>query len=1014
MKLQFDPDQPFQRDAIAAVADLFDGQPRTVGDMSVINTLDTNDLFGGADRNALGLGNKLTLSADQLRANTRIVQARNDIEMANDKEAAALDAWELFDGPANTSRACPHFSVEMETGTGKTYVYLRTIFELQKRYGFQKFIIVVPSVAIREGVLKSIEMTKDHFGSIFNRVPAEHFVYDAKRVNKLRQFATANTLQILIINIDAFNKNLRAVPTTADEYEEFVEDTEDGGKTNVIYRSKEKDGLGGRKPIEFIQAARPIVIIDEPQSVDATDKAQDAIKALNPLCTLRYSATHRNSYNLVYRLDPVKAFELKLVKQIVVASAVAEGAANDAFVRLEKVDYHPALKAKIRIHMQTPEGAKEKSIPVKKGDDLATRSDGRSSYQDGYQITAINAEPGNEHIQFNNGKILRLGEEFGGVRDDVWRVQIKQTVKRHLENELKLQERGIKVLSLFFLDKVANYRTYGDDGTVGKGPLAEAFEAILAELAKDTRYAPLAWLKQPIDKLHDGYFAKDKSGSFKDSRGNTQDDDDAYSLIMREKERLLDPAEPLRFIFSHSALREGWDNPNVFQICTLAASTSGIKKRQEIGRGLRLPVDKDGVRVFDDTINRLYVMANESYESFAKGLQTEYETDCGVTFGKVPITAIAKLTRITKGDDGNEEVQIGKHIADQVRLALVASKMLDGDSRIGKAFDPKAKDFSLNLPKELTDLEPAVIDLLSSYQIERHVTRDKDEGPNKLRKGIKLTPEFKALWDKIKPRTQYRVEFTTDDLVARTVSAIKQMDKIDAPKITVTTGRVNVKRGGVEANILAVTDDNSGTGSLALPDILAYLQNETQLTRSTLVRILKDAGRLADVYANPQRFLDAVTKIIKFQLHRVLVDGIKYERVQGAGLEAAWEMTAFESEEIINYLSAIAVNNSVYEYVTYDSEVEHQFAADLDAREDIKLFMKLPRWFVVETPVGNYNPDWAVVKHDKSTVYLVRETKGTVDFEKLRTSEADKIRCGRKHFEALGVPFSVVAKAKEV
>jgi type III restriction enzyme len=664
--------------------------------------------------------------------------------------------------------------------------------------------------------------------------------------------------------------------------------------------------------------------------------------------------------------------------------------------------------------VQTPTGAKEKSITVKKGDDLATRSEGRASYQDGYQITAINGEPGNEHIQFNNGKTLQLGDEIGGVRDDVWRVQIKQTVKRHLENELKLQERGIKVLSLFFLDKVSNYRVYGDDGVVRKGPFALAFEEILAELAKEPRFLPLAWLKQSIDKLHDGYFAKDKSGSFKDSRGNTADDDDAYNLIMRDKERLLDPAEPLRFIFSHSALREGWDNPNVFQICTLATSTSGIKKRQEIGRGLRLPVDKDGLRVFDDTINRLYVMANESYESFAEGLQKEYETDCGVTFGKVPTTAIAKLTRITTGDDGNEEIQIGKAVAEQVRLALVASKMLDNDNRIGKAFDPKAKDFALNLPKELADLEPAVIDLLSSYQIQRHVTRDKDEGPNRLRKGIRMTPEFKALWDKIKPRTSYRVEFTTHDLVIRAVTAIKEMDKIQAPKITVTTGKLNVKRGGIEANILAVTDDSSASGSLPLPDILAYLQNETQLTRSTLVRILKDAGRLADVYANPQRYLDAVTKIIKSELHRVLVDGIKYERVQGAGSDAAWEMTSFESEEMINYLNAIAVNNSVYEFVTYESEVERQFAADLDAREDIKLFMKLPRWFVVETPVGKYNPDWAVVKQDESTVYLVRETKGSVDFEKLRTSEADKVRCGRKHFEALGVQFSVVVKANEV
>jgi type III restriction enzyme len=294
------------------------------------------------------------------------------------------------------------------------------------------------------------------------------------------------------------------------------------------------------------------------------------------------------------------------------------------------------------------------------------------------------------------------------------------------------------------------------------------------------------------------------------------------------------------------------------------------------------------------------------------------------------------------------------------------------------------------------------------------VTRDKDEGPNNLRKGIKLTPEFKSLWDKIKPRTHYRVEFMSDDLVSSAVSAIKAMDKMVAPRITVTTGRVNVKRSGVEANILAVTDDSSGAGGTALPDILAYLQNETQLTRSTLVRILKGAGRLGDIYVNPQRYLDAVTKIIKAELHRVLVDGIKYELVQVAGIESTWEMTEFKSEEMINYLSAIAVKNSVYEYVTHDSEVERQFAADLDAREDIKLFMKLPRWFVVDTPVGKYNPDWAVVKHDQSTVYLVRETKGTADFEKLRSSEADKVRCGRKHFEALGVPFSVVVKAREV
>lgn len=363
--------------------------------------------------------------------------------------------------------------------------------------------------------------------------------------------------------------------------------------------------MGGRAPIEFVQAARPIVIIDEPHSVDGTEKSQEAIKALNPLCTLRYSATHRNPYNLVYRLDPVRAFELRLVKQIVVASAVAEGAANDAFVRVEKIDYKPSIKAKLRIHVQTAAGPKEKSVTVKKGADLHALSDERAMYRDGYQITAIHAEPGEEYIQFNSGRRLRLGEEIGGVRDDLWRAQIRHTIRRHLDNELKVQARGIKVLSLFFIDKVANYRGYADDGAPSKGKFALAFEEGLAELAKDATYAPLKWLKEAPEKLHDGYFAKDKAGSFKDTRGDTQADDDAYNLIMRDKERLLDPGEPLRFIFSHSALREGWDNPNVFQICTLASSTSMVKKRQEIGRGLRLPVDQAGVRVVDDTINRL-------------------------------------------------------------------------------------------------------------------------------------------------------------------------------------------------------------------------------------------------------------------------------------------------------------------------------------------------------------------------------------------------------------------------
>ncbi len=999
MKIQFDANQQFQLDAVAAVTDIFDGQPQGMPEYAVINTGSGTGLFAGQQQTELGAGNQLLVSGDKLRGNTRVLQTRNDIEVAD--PSSPLEAWELFDGAANLSRSCPHFSVEMETGTGKTYVYLRTIFELSWRYGFQKFIIVVPSVAIREGVLKNIDITAEHFRALYSNLPFEHFVYDAKKVNRLRQFSTSTQLQILIINIDAFRKNFTG--------------TEAEQRSNVIY--KESDKLSGRQPIEFVQAARPIVIIDEPQSVDSTEKAQEAIKALNPLCTLRYSATHRNPYNLVYRLDPVRAFELKLVKQIVVASAHAEGTANDAFVRVEKIDYKNGIKAKLRIHVQGTNGPKPKSVTVKQGADLFTLSNERANYKNGFEIAEINAEPGNEYIRFSNGRILHQGEEIGAMRDEVWRAQIKHTIKRHLDKELQVQARGIKVLSLFFIDRVANYRDYDSAGQPVNGKFAEAFEAELSELAKAPQYRDLVWLKEPINRLHNGYFAADKKKVggkvvefLKDTRGDTQADDDVYNLIMKEKERLLSLDEPLRFIFSHSALREGWDNPNVFQICTLNESQSTVKKRQEIGRGLRLPVDQNGLRVFDDSVNKLYVMANESYEDFARRLQAEYEEDCGVSFGKIPFTALIKLTRIVDG----VEQPIGQEAAQAIRTALVTQKMLDADGRIQPAFDPKRKDFKLELPEAQRDLAWTVIDLLSAYQIERHIRRERDDGPNRLKKEVVLSPEFEALWNHIKLKTTYRVEFETEKLIERSVDAVKRMEKIGIPKILVSTGQLAVRKGGLTATALSSAQERISHAHQALPDLLAYLQNETELTRSTLVRILKGSGRLAEFFNNPQRFMDAIVTILKYELHRMLVDGIKYERIYGPVSDSEWEMMLFRNEEVINYLTALQVNKSVYEYIVYDSEVERTFAKRLDEREDIKLFVKLPGWFKVETPMGAYNPDWAIVKHEDQTVYLVKETKATVDFLKLRTTEADKVRCGQRHFETLGVPFAVAVTADDV
>ena len=570
MKIQFDANQPFQLAAMSAVTDLFNGQPQGAPEYSVIKIQDGLPLLEGQDRSELGLGNRLLVDWDKLTANTRAVQERNDIEVPD--SAVGLETWELFDAPADRKRPCPHFSVEMETGTGKTYVYLRTIFELSQRYGFQKFIIVVPTVAIREGVLKNIEITLEHFRELYNGLCFEHFVYDAKRINRLRQFATSNTLQICVINIQAFNKKESA----------------------VIY--KESDRLSGRQPIEFVQAARPIVIIDEPQSVEGGEAGAGmaALMNLNPLCTLRYSATHRNPYNLIYRLDPVRAFELKLVKQIIVASPKTDGAANDAFVRVEKIDYKPRIKAKLRIHAQGPNGPKEKSITVKQGADLFLLSEERTCYKEGFEVAEIWAEPGSEYIRFANGRTLRLGEELGGMRDDIWRTQIRDTIKRHLDKELQVRERGIKVLSLFFIDRVANYRDYDESGQTTRGKFAAAFEEELAQLAKEERYQSLPWLKEPVDRLHNGYFAKDKKGVLKDTRGDSQADDEVYNLIMKDKERLLSMDEPLRFIFATRPCARAGTTPTCSRFARSTRPEARSRNGKRSGEAYAFPLIRTG------------------------------------------------------------------------------------------------------------------------------------------------------------------------------------------------------------------------------------------------------------------------------------------------------------------------------------------------------------------------------------------------------------------------------------
>ncbi len=1000
MKFQFDANQAFQLDAVRAVVELFAGQmPATGGSLqtTAIHSAGTGPLFAGSVQTEIGLGNALTITGDILFKNLRAIQERNDLDPSDDLYPKINYGKSGTGGDADGGL---HFSVEMETGTGKTYVYLRTIFELNRAYGWKKFIIVVPSVAIREGVLKSIEMTAEHFRALYGNPEFEHCVYDARRIPQLRQFAVSNTIQVLVINIDAFRKNFTG--------------TDAESKSNVIY--KETDRLQGRQPIEFVRATNPVVIIDEPQSVDSTEKAQEAIKALNPLCTLRYSATHRNPYNLVYRLDPIRSLQLGLVKQIVVGSTDTPNAHNAAFVRLVKTENKTGIKAKVEIDVVQKKGITRKAITVKSGDDLFVKSEEREIYKTGYEITDISCEPGNEYIQFSSGKRLALGEEQGGFGDDIIKIQIRKTVEKHLQKELELRDRaargeGIKVLTLFFLDRVANYRVYVPDGSTTAGAYANYFEESLKELLREPRYEPLRADYADVAKVHNGYFSKDKKGILKDTGGDTKDDDDTYNLIMREKERLLDLNEPLRFIFSHSALREGWDNPNVFQIGTLSAGNSVVKKRQEIGRGLRLPVDAQGRRVFDPKLNRLYVVANENYETFAKTLQNEYEEDCGVTFGKIPKTVFAKICVGTSPE--GEEITLGREAGERLRAALVAEKYLDDAGKITEKFNPRARGFLLQLPAEFSEQRAAVTDLLASYQTERHIERADGEKRYRAKKQVLLNPEFIALWEKISAKTIYRVEYSTDALIAGAVEAIKKIEKIEPVRAAYREASLAIENAGVTATMLRESAETL-TYTGALPDIIAYLQAETELTRGTLVRILKESGRLPEFFNNPQKFMDAVAGAIKHELHRLIIDGIKYERVPGE----FFEMRLFEEQELVTYLhNRYELQNagkSPYDAIAYDSEIERSFAEGLDKREDVKFFVKLPDTFKIRTPVGCYNPDWAIMTPENKVVYLVRETKGTRKLEKLRPDEVNKIRCGEAHFRALGVDFNVVTNAGDL
>lgn len=1032
MKLKF-KNQEFQTEAVNAVADLFTGQEKS----NMTFSIDDNGGQIKLLQNDFGFGNKLEIDNDTLLSNMHAIQRRNKLPLSRDYDSR-------------------QFSIEMETGTGKTYVYTKTILELNKRYGFSKFIIVVPSVAIREGVFKSLQVTEEHFKNLYDGVPYRYFIYNSAKLSDVRQFATSSNIEIMIINIDAFKK-----------------------AENII--NQEQDKLNGETAMRYIQDTNPVVIIDEPQSVDNTPKAKEAIQSLNPLCVLRYSATHREKINLLYRLTPVDAYQMGLVKQICVSSSSVANDFNKPYIHLKSVSNDNGFSAKIEIDIENKSGKVErKTITVKPNDSLFMLSGKRELYED-YVIAGIDCTKGAECLEFSNSEVLQLGKTIGGVDENIIkRTQIYKTIEAHLNKELRYFEKGIKVLSLFFIDEVKKYRTE----TGEKGIYAQMFEECYNELMSKEKYAPLkTYFNTDVEKAHNGYFSQDKKGIYKNTKGDTLADDDTYNTIMKDKEWLLSFECPLRFIFSHSALKEGWDNPNVFQVCTLIEQKSTFTCRQKVGRGLRLCVNQEGERIEDRNINILHVMANESFAEFAETLQKEIEQETGMKFGVLQLSALMDLTYEEKVEI---EHQMDEASAFDVYEALVANDVLDTNGNVKedvkveeielpeiaeplkqevKKIIKQAESVTFEKLKEVKCVETRIeektftheqateimeelkemkviskegkikdtmkaqlkagkLDLSERYTKaaqraimqalekadNRPVIRDANkEVTVKLKKQAILSPEFKELWDKIKQKTTYRVNIDTDTLIKNCVKELREMPPIPKAKLLTSTAEIEIENAGIYSTEKHIqTTDLENTYNY-VPDILRLIASETLLKHSTIIQILKQSGREQDFMNNPQLFYEKALEIILRNRHSLAIDGIKYIKLAG---EEYYVQEIFDSEELLANLdrNAVQVEHSVYDYLIYDSGVESRFAKSLDEDPDVKMFFKIPPRFKIETPIGSYNPDWAVFleKDGEQKLYFVLETKGTTSLLDLRNSEKLKIHCGKQHFAALedGIEFS--------
>lgn len=992
--------QGYQTDAVNSVVKVFAGQPfqdkvsyrRDTGtqviDHDLFNwKLSDEDLY-------MGFANApVALDETQLLKNIREVQNNYNI-----KESSAL---------AKHMGACS-LDVEMETGTGKTYVYIKTMFELNKQYGWSKFIVVVPSIAIREGVQKSFQMMQDHFMEQYGK-KARFFVYNSKNLTDIDNFSSSADLSVMIINVQAFNargKDARRIRMELDEF-------------------------GSRKPIDVIQANRPIVILDEPQKMGG-EKTQESLKEFNPLFTLNYSATHKEHHDLVYVLDALDAYRMKLVKKIEVKGFdIKNLRGTDGYLFLEDIVISPKKPPMARLEFEI---GYDKSINretriVGVDDDLYALSKGMEQYK-GYHINEI--DPIRGIVTFTNNVEIHTGEVLGDVSEkDIRRVQIRETIRSHFEKEKELYNRGIKTLSLFFIDKVENYRKYDADGNEVNSEYGQMFEEEYTSVLNEylTLFnTPYEQYLRSIDvhSTHAGYFSIDKKGHKADpslKRGtDISDDESAYELILKDKEKLLSLDNPVRFIFSHSALREGWDNPNVFQICTLKhGGDSTTNKRQEVGRGLRICVNQSGDRMDEHVlgsqvqlVNKLTVIASDGYKDFVSSLQKEIKDD----LYERPTKATPEYFQGKRLKIGDDVITVTSDQAHTIYFYLAKNDYIDEDGHVTDKYRADTENKTLApLPDKVKDIADGVHALVQGIFDEHALDGMIDDGnatkiqENALNDNF-YKKEFQTLWNYINHKWSYTVHFDSEELIQKSIQHIDEKLFVAKLQYTVTTGTQGedwsadtVKSGnGFVAEKSHTFNLDRGETSQVKYDLIGKIGAGTHLTRRTVTAILKGISPLkfAMYVNNPEEFISKVSRLINEEKATMIVDDITYNKTDGT-----YDSEIFTAEKNKDFSRAYLAKKNVQDYVfadgTAEKSIERKFAEDMDLDDKVVVYAKLPRGFQIPTPVGNYAPDWAIafqkgtVKH----IYFVAETKGSMDSMDLRPIEQAKIKCAKKLFNEI-------------